>query len=109
MKLRTDLAFFSTLVKSGSLSAAAREFNVTPSAVSKWLAQLEARLGVRLIVRNTRRISLTQEGEIYLAEGRRILGEIDDLERAISSSPVVKPIRVNAPNSVFALGEIAIK
>ena len=86
MKLRTDLAFFSTLVKSGSLSAAAREFNVTPSAVSKWLAQLELRLGVRLIARNTRRISLTQEGEIYLAEGRRILGEIDDLERTISSS-----------------------
>lgn len=86
MKLRTDLAFFSTLVKSGSLSAAAREFNVTPSAVSKWLAQLESRLGVRLIARNTRRISLTQEGEIYLAEGRRILGEIDDLERTISSS-----------------------
>ena len=86
MKLRTDLAFFSTLVKSGSLSAAAREFNVTPSAVSKWLAQLEERLGVRLIARNTRRFSLTQEGEIYLAEGRRILGEIDDLERTISSS-----------------------
>lgn len=40
MKLRTDLAFFSTLVKCGSSSAAALEFNVTPSAVSKWLAQL---------------------------------------------------------------------
>lgn len=86
MKLRTDLGFFSVLVKSGSLSAAAREFNVTPSAVSKWLAQLEARLGVRLITRNTRRISLTQEGELYLAEGRRILSEIDDLEQSISSS-----------------------
>ena len=86
MKLRTDLAFFSTLVKCGSLSAAAREFNVTPSAVSKWLAQLEERLGVRLVARNTRRLALTQEGEIYLAEGRRILGEIDDLERAISTS-----------------------
>lgn len=86
MKSRTDLSFFSTLVKCGSLSAAAREFNVTPSAVSKWLAQLESRIGVRLIARNTRRISLTQEGEIYLAEGRRILSEIDDLERSISSS-----------------------
>ena len=72
MKLRTDLSFFSTLVKCGSLSAAAQEFNVTPSAVSKWLAQLEERLGVRLIARNTRRFSLTQEGEIYLAEGQRI-------------------------------------
>ncbi len=86
MKLRSDFAFFSALVKSGSLSAVAVEFNVTPSAVSKWLAQLEARLGIRLVIRNTRRISLTQEGEIYLAEGRRILSEIDDLERAISSS-----------------------
>lgn len=86
MKLRSDLAFFTTLVKCGSLSAAAREYDVTPSAVSKWLAQLEGRLGVRLIARNTRRISLTNEGETYLAEGRRILGEIDELERAISSS-----------------------
>ena len=84
--MRTDLAFFSTLVKSGSLTAAAREFAVTPSAVSKWLAQLESRLGVRLIARNTRRISLTNEGELYLTEGRRILAEIDDLERTISSS-----------------------
>ncbi|MBK7743157.1 MAG: LysR family transcriptional regulator [Betaproteobacteria bacterium] len=64
MKLRTDLAFFSTLIKSGSLSAAAREYDVTPSAVSKWLAQLEARLGVRLITRSTRRLSLTNEGEV---------------------------------------------
>lgn len=86
MKPQTDLGFFAALVKCGSLSAAAREFDVTPSAVSKWLAQLEARLGVRLISRSTRRINLTQEGETYLAEGRRILGEIDDLERSISSS-----------------------
>lgn len=65
MKLRSDFSFFCSLVKNGSLSAVAAEFNVTPSAASKWLAQLEARLGVRLVVRNTRRISLTQEGEIY--------------------------------------------
>ncbi|HRD98304.1 MAG TPA: LysR family transcriptional regulator [Rubrivivax sp.] len=86
MKLRTDLHFFDTLVRCGSLSAAARECDVTPSAASKWLAQLEARLGVRLVVRNTRRISLTHEGEVYLAEGRHILAEIEDLERSISSS-----------------------
>jgi len=73
-------------VKFGSLSAVAREFDVTPSAASKWLAQLEQRLGVRLIHRTTRRLSLTSEGEVYLAEGRRILAEIDDLEQAVSSS-----------------------
>lgn len=103
MKLRTDLAFFSTLVKSGSLSAAAREFNVTPSAVSKWLAQLEARLGVRLIARNTRHLSLTQEGEIYLGEGQRILGEIDDLEHAISSSHGA-PIGLLRVQATFGFG-----
>lgn len=86
MKPQSDLAFFSALVKCGSLSAAAREFDVTPSAVSKWLAHLESRLGIRLITRSTRRINLTQEGEIFLTEGRRILGEIDELERSIAST-----------------------
>ncbi len=82
----SDLSFFSTLVKLGSLSAVAREFDVTPSAVSKWLAQLEQRLGVRLINRTTRRLSLTSEGEAYVLGGRKILAEIDDLEQAVSST-----------------------
>ena len=82
MSAPSDLAFFSTLVKNGSLSATARDFDVTPSAASKWLSQLEQRLGVRLINRTTRRIALTSEGEVYLAEGRRILAEIDDAEQA---------------------------
>jgi len=103
MQARTDLTFFSTLIKSGSLTAAAREFNVTPSAVSKWLAQLESRLGVRLIARNTRRISLTNEGEVYLAEGRRILAEIDDLERTIARSRAA-PIGLLKVNATLGFG-----
>jgi DNA-binding transcriptional LysR family regulator len=86
MSSPSDLAFFSVLIKFGSLSAAAREFDVTPSAASKWLNQIEQRLGVRLIHRTTRRLSLTSEGEVFLAEGRRILAEINDLEQAVSSS-----------------------
>ena len=86
MSAPSDLAFFSTLVKNGSLSATARDFDVTPSAVSKWLSQLEQRLGVRLINRTTRRIALTSEGEVYLAEGRRILAEIDELEQTVAST-----------------------
>lgn len=101
--MRTDLAFFSTLVKCGSLTAAAREFDVTPSAVSKWLSQLESRLGVRLIARNTRRISLTNEGEVYLSEGRRILAEIDDLERTISSSRA-EPVGLLKVNATLGFG-----
>lgn len=103
MNPRTDLTFFSTLIKSGSLTAAAREFDVTPSAVSKWLAQLEARLGVRLVARSTRRISLTNEGEVYLAEGRRILGEIDDLERSIASSRAA-PVGLLKVNATLGFG-----
>jgi len=85
MKSHSDLAFFATLARGGSLSAAAREFDVTPSAVSKRLAQVEARLGVRLVARSTRRLALTHEGEAYLAGSRRILSEIDELEQSISS------------------------
>ena len=101
--MRTDLVFFSTLVKCGSLTATAREFDVTPSAVSKWLAQLESRLGVRLIARNTRRISLTNEGEVYLSEGRRILAEIDDLERTIASSRAA-PVGLLKVNATLGFG-----
>ena len=86
MSTPTDLAFFTALVKFGSLTALAREFDVTPSAASKWLASLEQRLGVRLINRTTRRFSLTSEGEIYLSEGRRILAEIDELDQSVASS-----------------------
>ena len=82
----SDLAFFQCINKHGSLAAAAQELGVTPPAVSKRLAALEARLGVRLLHRTTRRISLTPEGESYLVEGARILAEMEALERAIAGS-----------------------
>jgi DNA-binding transcriptional LysR family regulator len=74
-----DLGFFSALASAGSLSAAARELGITTPAVSKHLAQMEARLGIALVIRTTRRMSLTPEGELYLDHARRILAEIDDL------------------------------
>jgi DNA-binding transcriptional LysR family regulator len=93
-----DLAFFSTLASAGSLSAAAREMGVTTPAVSKHLAQMESRLGVALVARTTRRMSLTAEGEVYLDRSRRILGEIDDLEQSIGPTKGVPTglLRVNA-------------
>jgi len=63
MESFSDLSFFTLLMKQGSLAAAAQEMGVTPPSVSKRLAALEARLGVRLLHRTTRRISLTPEGE----------------------------------------------
>ena len=99
MSRESELTFFATLVKAGSLTAAAREMNVTPPAISKRLQQLENRLGVRLLHRTTRRIGLTHEGEVYLENARRILDEIDELESAVSSSRVAPRglLRVNAP------------
>ena len=80
-----DLQLFSTLATCGSLSAAAREHNLTLAAVSKRLAALEARLGARLVNRSTRRMSLTQEGEAYLERGRQILTDLNELEASISA------------------------
>ena len=94
----SEMAFFSVLARSGSFSAAARELGLTTPAVSKRLAQMEARLGVALMTRTTRRVGLTPEGETYLTEARRILAEIDDMERLVSSA-VAAPkglLRVNA-------------
>lgn len=84
-----DLSFFSTLASSGSLRAAARELGVTTAAVSKRLAVMEARLGTPLVIRTTRRMSLTPEGELYLEHARRILGELGDLEEMLGAAKAV--------------------
>lgn len=92
------MAFFSLLVRMGSLSSAAREMNVTTAGVSKRLSQMEARLGVRLLQRTTRRIGLTPEGEMYLESSRRILADIEDMERMLTSAGTAPKglLRVNA-------------
>jgi LysR family transcriptional activator of dmlA len=82
----SDLSFFSLLAKHGCLTAAAQQLGVTPPAVSKRLAAIEQRLGVRLLQRTTRRISLTPEGETYLVEGARVLHELETLERTVAGS-----------------------
>lgn len=75
-----DLAFFVLLARQASFTATARELGLTASAVSRRLARLEDRLGVRLLNRTTRRVSLTGEGEAYFSEAVRLLGEIEALE-----------------------------
>ena len=96
--LAADLAFFSTLASAGSLGAAARELGITTPAVSKHLALMEARLGLSLVNRTTRRMSLTPEGEAYLERARRILAEIDDMEQLLGSAKAMPRgrLRVNA-------------
>lgn len=93
-----DLGFFSVLAGAGSLSAAARELGLTTPAVSKHLALMEARAGLLLVNRSTRRMSLTPEGELVLAHARRILSEIDDLTQLLGASKATPKglLRVNA-------------
>ncbi|WP_249937034.1 LysR family transcriptional regulator [Roseateles sp. DAIF2] len=94
----SDLAFFALLVRQGSLAAAAQELGLTPPAVSKRLAALEKRLGVRLLQRTTRRLSLTPEGELYLVDGAQVLQELERLERRVAGSRATPAglLRVNA-------------
>jgi DNA-binding transcriptional LysR family regulator len=94
-----DLSFFQEIVKQGSLSAAARELGVTPASVSKRLAKIEESLGVALVRRTTRRLSLTDEGELFLANARRILTELDEMEQQVAQNRLAPKglLRVNAP------------
>ena len=94
----SEMSFFSTLMACGSFSGAAIELGITTPAVSKRLTNLEARLGVRLLNRTSRRISLTPEGELFLERARLILVEIDDLERLLTQSTDAPKglLRVNA-------------
>lgn len=94
----SELAFFSTLASSSGLGAAARSLGITAPAVSKRLAQMESRLGVPLIIRTTRSMRLTPEGEIYLDHARRILAEIDEMEQLLVGSQTAPKgmLRVNA-------------
>jgi DNA-binding transcriptional LysR family regulator len=93
-----DLGFFAALAMAGSLSAAAREMRITTAAVSKRLSQMEARLGVPLLNRTTRRMSLTVEGETVLRHARSILAEMADLEEQLGASRSTPSglLRVNA-------------
>ena len=93
-----DLGFFSALASAGSLSAAARELGISTPAVSKRLALMESRVGLSLVNRTTRRMSLTPEGELYLEHARRILGDLDDMAQLLGVSKATPTglLRVNA-------------
>jgi len=98
-----EMEVFVRAVELGSFSAAARKLRLTPSAVSRLVSRIEDRLGVRLVLRSTRSLQLTAEGEAYFDRASRIVAEIEEAERAVSSgaSEPRGPLRVNA-NIPFA-------
>jgi len=78
------LEIFTAVAAEGSFSAAGRQLGLTPSAVSRTVDRIEDRLGVRLLLRTTRTLTLTSEGHAYLCAARRILTDLDEAEQAIA-------------------------
>lgn len=94
-----EMEAFALAAELGSFSAAGRRLGLSPSAVSKLVARVEDRLGARLLLRSTRALRLTPEGEAYLARAQHILAEIDAAERAVASGAGAVPrgkLRVSA-------------
>ncbi|MDZ5454409.1 LysR family transcriptional regulator [Labrys sp. ZIDIC5] len=94
-----EMEVFVTAAELRSFSAAGRKLHLSPSAVSKLVTRIEDRLGARLLVRTTRTLQLTPEGETYLGRAQAILADIAETERMISSGGEVVPsgrLRVSA-------------
>jgi len=92
-----EIEVFVRVVDLGGFSAAARAFNMTPSAVSKLVARLENRLGARLINRSTRKLQLTAEGAAFYDRGLRILEDMATAEREAASGAAPRGrLRVNS-------------
>src|SRR5258706_4708562 len=94
-----EMSVFSRVVATGSLSAAGRELGLSAAMVSRRLAALEARLGVRLINRTTRSLHLTDEGATYFDNCARLLSEIEEADAAVSAGRVEPrgPLKVALP------------
>ena len=96
-----DREVFFSVVEANGFGAAARRLETTPASVSRRVKALEQRLGVRLLQRTTRKLSLTEAGKRYFREARRLLHELDDLEQALiaSSHEPEGELRIVAPMS----------
>lgn len=96
-----DVEAFVTVVEKGSVTAGAVALATTPSVLSRAITRLEARLGVQLLRRTTRRLSLTEAGRLYLEQSRAAFGLIDDAERAIQGHDdvVAGSVRLSVPTT----------
>jgi len=103
-----QMRVFAAVVDAGSFVGASDALEMSKAAVSRYVAELEARLGVRLLHRTTRKLSLTPEGEVFHARCRELLGNLDDAEAEITSrsGEASGLLRINVPFS-FGLLHLA--
>jgi DNA-binding transcriptional LysR family regulator len=96
-----EMQVFAAVVDAGSFVKAADALHLSKAATSRYMSELESRLGVRLLHRTTRKLSLTQEGEVFHARCRELLAAVDEAEAEMTShaGAAVGLLRVNVPFS----------
>ena len=101
MESLAGIQIFLQVVEAGSFSAAGRRLNLAASSVSRQVGELEDQLGARLLVRTTRRLRLTEAGQVYFDRAKRIIEEVEESRLALSQlgSPS-GVLRVTAPSGV---------
>lgn len=100
----SGLMAFVRTVQAGSFSAAARALDTTPSAVSKSVARLEKKVGVRLFLRSTRALTLTQDGQIFFERVAPLLQDLDSSDEVIGFDAALSGrLRVSMPNELAPL------
>lgn len=101
MDLIDGMRAFSQVVAAGSFTAAAERLNISKKLVSKYVAELEARLGTRLLNRTTRSLSLTEAGALYYTRCQQLLEDLEELEASVQDQ-VASPkgrLHVSAPTT----------
>ncbi len=103
-----EMRVFAAVVDAGSFVGASDALDMSKPAVSRYVADLETRLGVRLLHRTTRKLSLTEAGEVFYARCAELLGEIEEAEAEITarSGEAAGQLKVSAPVS-FGLLHLA--
>ena len=101
-----EVLIFARVVQAGSFTAAARALDMPKSSVSKKVADLEERLGTRLLQRTTRKLGLTDAGRIYFERSARILSELEEADQAVAELQAAPRglLRVTVPLSFGVLG-----
>lgn len=94
-----EMQTFNAVVDAGSFVKAADALGVSKAAVSRYVVDMETRLGVRLLHRTTRRLSLTDAGQVFYARSKELLSELDEAEAEVSSrsEAATGTLRINAP------------
>lgn len=103
-----EMRVYAAVVDAGSFVRAADDLQMSKAATSRHVADLEARLGVRLLQRTTRRLSLTEEGEVFYARCKTLLNELEEIEAEITAraGEASGQLKINVPLS-FGLLHLA--